>query len=65
LIFFPQQTIEAWSIVFYMASAIYFGLNTIFLIFASSTVQPWNTYWESQQQQQQQQHEKKTEEKKP
>jgi hypothetical protein len=31
-----------------LASGIYFGLNTIFLVFASSTVQPWNTYWKSQ-----------------
>jgi hypothetical protein len=34
--------------VFYLSAGIYFGLNTIFLVFSSSTVQPWNTYWESQ-----------------
>ncbi|XP_049836705.1 putative inorganic phosphate cotransporter isoform X2 [Schistocerca gregaria] len=37
-----ESTREKWQIVFYIASGIYLFGNTIFVIFGSAVVQPWN-----------------------
>ncbi len=44
-----QQTIEAWRIVFLTAAGVYVVFNTVFLLFGSGEVQPWNTYWETEE----------------
>ena len=41
-----QQTIQAWSTVFYLSAAVYVFGTFIFVIFARTSVQPWNTYWD-------------------
>ncbi len=43
--FLLQQTIDAWRLAFLIAAATYAVFNTIFLIFGSGEVQPWNTHW--------------------
>ena len=40
-----QQTIQAWSTVFYISAAVYVFGTFVFVIFARTSVQPWNTYW--------------------
>lgn len=44
-----HQTIKAWNNVFYLSSAIYVLGTAIFVFFAKTSVQPWNTYWETQE----------------
>ena len=41
-----QQTIQAWSTVFYLSAAVYVFGTFVFVIFARTSVQPWNTYWD-------------------
>ena len=41
-----QQTIEKWRNVFLLAALLNTIGNTIFVLFGSGQVQPWNTYWE-------------------
>jgi hypothetical protein len=41
-----QQSIAAWNKVFYLASGIYVFGTVVFVLFARTSIQPWNTYWE-------------------
>ncbi|KAK7866131.1 hypothetical protein R5R35_004780 [Gryllus longicercus] len=38
-----QSNPEAWRVVFFLASGIYFVGNLLFVIFGSAELQPWNT----------------------
>lgn len=40
--FLPQKDVHQWRIVFFVASAIYFVGNTVFIIFGRTNVQSWN-----------------------
>ena len=46
--FCSQQTQAAWRQVFFISSGVYVCLNLVFVIFGSTKVQPWNTYWEKE-----------------
>ncbi|XP_050079160.1 sialin-like [Anopheles maculipalpis] len=48
----PNQTLEEWRVVFWIAFAVLNITNVIFIMFASGDIQPWN-YPRQQQQQQQ------------
>ena len=41
-----NQTLAAWTNVFLISSGVYVLGNIIFVLFGSSQVQDWNTYWE-------------------
>ena len=43
-----QQTHAAWRIAFLVAAGIYVAFSAFFIIFGSTEVQPWNSYWETQ-----------------
>ena len=42
-----NQTMEAWRNVFLISSIFQILCNLIFVLFGSSKVQKWNTYWEN------------------
>lgn len=44
-----KQTIEAWNKVFYTSAGVYLCGTLIFVLFARTSVQPWNTYWEQEE----------------
>ncbi len=35
--------------MFLTAAGVYVVFNTVFLLFGSGEVQPWNTYWETEE----------------
>ena len=41
-----NQTVAAWRNVFLLSSTVYILSNLIFVLFGSTKVQRWNTYWE-------------------
>ena len=43
-----NQTLAAWRNVFLISSSFYIICNLIFILFGSTKVQKWNTYWEHQ-----------------
>ena len=47
LISFYQQTQAAWRTAFLISSGIFVVFSTLFVLFGSAEVQPWNTYWEN------------------
>ena len=61
-LFFFQQSLESWKIVFLITSAIYIVGNTIFIIFLQTDVQKWNTYWEKSQMKQKSENDSKSQE---
>ena len=43
-----NQTLAAWRNVFLISSSVYILCHLIFVLFGSSKVQKWNTYWEKE-----------------
>ena len=43
-----NQTLEAWRDVFLISASVYVLCNLIFVLFGSTKVQKWNTYWEQE-----------------
>ena len=43
---YQNQTLAGWRNVFLISSSIYILCNLIFVLFGSTKVQTWNTYWE-------------------
>ena len=41
-----NQTLAAWMNVFIISSGAYIAGNSVFVLFGSTEVQQWNTYWE-------------------
>ena len=46
-----NQTLEAWRNVFLLSSSVYVLFNLVFVLFGSTKVQKWNTYWEQERSQ--------------
>ena len=43
-----NQTLAAWGKVFLLSSSMYILSNLIYVLFGSTKVQTWNTYWEQE-----------------
>ena len=43
-----NQTLAAWRNVFLISSSVYILCLLIFVLFGSTKVQKWNTYWEEE-----------------